>query len=53
MNSFQRFIEGLDWGEETLLEQRERLAKSVLSEKEMQEREKMKIKKENKQLELF
>lgn len=47
-------MEGLDWVEETLLEQRERLARSVLSEKEMQEREKMEIKTNvNQQLELF
>lgn len=53
MTPFESWADGLEWGEETLEEQRERLVKLVLSPDELAYRESMKKQKVNKQLELF
>lgn len=56
MDAFERWIEGLDWGEETLIEQRERLVKLVLSPEKLKERERianLNVTKDPQQLKLF
>jgi hypothetical protein len=52
MTPFESWADGLEWGEETLIEQRERLVRLVLSPEQLERREKM-VKNVNKQLELF
>lgn len=41
MTPFESWADGLEWGEETLIKQRERLVRLVLSPEQLERRDKM------------